>query len=308
MERPNRITATVVVASLTVLSAQGQVRDTVQAATTPTIAEVLEATTPDEWEALDPENTVYFDFEDGRFVVRLAPMFAPRHVANIKALVRAGYFDGGAVVRSQENYVAQWSIRGLDEGETLPAGVATSLPAEFEVPVSGATFVPVPDGDLYAPEAGFTGGFPVGRDDTTGMMWMAHCYGAVGVGRGNDPGSGNGSSLYAVNGHSPRHLDRNLTMVGQVVSGMEHLSTLARGTGRLGFYENDNERSVFVSVRLASDLPAQERVHLETLRTDSRSFRRLMLAARSRIEGFFLHPTDRIELCNVRRPVREQMP
>lgn len=271
-----------------------------------TVAEVIAASAAEEWEALDPENTVYFELPDGRFVLQLASTFAPQHVANIKDLVRAGYFDGGAVVRSQENYVAQWSIRSLDEGESLAEGIHPSLPAEFEVSDADALFVPVPDGDVYAPTAGFVNGFPVGRDSTAGTMWMAHCYGIVGVGRGNDPDSGNGSSLYAVNGHSPRHLDRNLTMVGRVVSGMEHLSTRPRGTGRLGFYETPEERAVFTSARMGTDIPPGERANIETLRTDSPSFKKLMMAARSRTEDFFLYPTDRIDLCNVRRPTREK--
>ena len=44
----------------------------------------------------------------GRIIIELRPGFAPLHVANIKTLVRARYFDGLPVLRVQENYVAQW--------------------------------------------------------------------------------------------------------------------------------------------------------------------------------------------------------
>lgn len=71
--------------------------------------------------------------------------------------------------------------------------------------------------------------------------WLAHCYGMVGVGRGNDPGSGSGAELYVVIGHAPRHLDRNIAVVGRVVSGIEHLSILPRGSGPLGFYERPEQ-------------------------------------------------------------------
>jgi peptidylprolyl isomerase len=278
---------------------------TESAATAParSAAEVMESIRDDEWRTLDPESTVYLELPGGQVVLELAPRFAPRHVENIRALVRGGYFDEGAVGRSQDNYVAQWGPRPLMEGEEFAPEIATALPAEFEVAMNGG-FTPVPDGDVYAPEAGFVDGFPVGRDPSAGVMWMAHCYGVVGVARGNDPGSGNGGGLYAVTGHSPRHLDRNLSMVGRVVSGMEHLSSLPRGTGPLGTYETPGERVPIASARMGSDVPVAERAQIELLRTDSDSFRYLIMAVRSRTEDFFVHPTDRIGLCNVRMPTR----
>ena len=273
-----------------------------------TTTEVVEAARAEEWRPLLPENTVYFTLPGGQVVMELAPDFAPRHVENIKRLVRGGLFDGGAINRSQDNYVVQWGPRRstADAGSpSFPEGFERSLPAEFEVSDAGLPFTPIPDGDVYAPEAGFVGGFPVGRDPETGIAWMAHCYGVVGVARGNAPDSGNGSGLYVVIGQAPRHLDRNLSMVGRIVSGMEHLSSLPRGGGPLGRYQSPEEWVFLESARIGSDLPAEERRGLEILRTDSRSFADLVLAARSRHEEFFVHPSDRIGLCNVDVPIRE---
>lgn len=266
-----------------------------------TTAEILEGAREDEWRSLDPANSIYMEFGGRQVVVELAPELAPRHVANVMALVRDGYFDGGAIVRAQDNYVVQWSIKSDEE---LSDGIAASLPAEFEVPAAGLPFTAVPDGDVFAPEAGFVRGFPVGRDQDAGLAWMAHCYGAVGVARGVDPNSGSGASLYVVIGQSPRHLDRNLSMVGRVVMGMEYLSTLPRGTGSLGFYESPEERMVFDSVRLGSDIAPADRLPLQVLRTDSDSFRDLIRAGRSRSEDFFAYSADRIGVCNVRVPTR----
>lgn len=282
------------------LSAQGRV------AAFLTAAEVIAAAEDHEWRDLDPGYTIYIDFEVGRVVMELAPEFAPLHVENIRALVRGGHFDGGAVTRSQDNYVVQWARRPPEEGKALPDGIATALPAEFEVAAAGLPFTPIPDRDVYAPEAGFVRGFPAGRDPEAGTVWMAHCYGVVGVPRGNDPASGSGAGLYAVIGHAPRHLDRNLSMVGRVVSGMEHLSTLHRGTGSLGRYESPEEWVTLASVRLESDVPARERTPLQVLRTDSRSFQDLIVAARSRHEDFFVYPSHRIDLCNVPVPTRSR--
>jgi len=269
-----------------------------------TVAEVTATATDDEWRDLDQENTLYLELPTGRVVLELAPEFAPRHVENIKALVRGGYYDGGAVIRSQDNYVVQWSIRPLRDGELLPTNIASALPPEFEVSAGGLPFTPIPDGDVYAPEVGFVHGFPAGRDPDSGMAWMTHCYGVVGVPRGNDPTSGSGTGLYAVNGHAPRHLDRNVTMVGRVVAGMEHLSTLSRGTAALGFYNSRDEWVAIQSVRLGSGMPSEERQELQILRTGSRSFRDLVSAARSRHEDWFVRPSDRIDVCNVHLPTR----
>lgn len=269
-----------------------------------TAAEVIAAAADGEWRDLDPENTLYIDFAAGRVVLELAPEFAPRHVENIKALVRGGFYDGGAVQRSQDNYVVQWAMRRLEEGEQLPDPIASSLSPEFEVPADGLRFTAIPDGDVYAPEVGFVRGFPAGRDPESGLAWMAHCYGVVGVPRAAEPGSGSGTGLYAVNGHAPRHLDRNVSTVGRVVAGMEHLSTLPRGTDNLGFYASREEWVVMQTVRLAVDLPPEKRVGLQVLRTDSRSFGDLVMAARSRTEDWFAYPWGRIELCNVRVPTR----
>lgn len=282
------------------LSAQDRGRE----AASRSAAEVTEAASDDEWRVLDPENTVYIELPGGQVVLELAPEFAPRHVENIKALVRGGYFDAGAVQRSQDNYVVQWARRPLEEGEALPDHIASALPAEFEAKGAGLPFTRIPDEDVYAPEAGFVRGFPSGRDPESDSMWMAHCYGVVGVPRGNAPGSGSGAGLYVVIGHAPRHLDRNLSMVGRVVAGMEHLSTLPRGTGTLGRYETPEEWVLLESARMGSDLAPAARAQLQVLRTDSRSFRDLIMAARSRHEEFFVYPSDRIELCNVRVPTR----
>ena len=269
-----------------------------------TIAQVMEAIQPDEWRTLDPENTVYINLPGGQVVLELAPGFSPRHVDNIRTLVRAGHFDGGAINRAQDNYVVQWGPRRLTEGESRPAGFTSPQQAELEFSMAGKAFTPTPDRDVYAPQVGFVDGFAVGHDPATGQGWMAHCYGAIGVARGNDPNSGSGAELYAVVGHAPRHLDRNLSMVGRVVSGMEHLSVMPRGGAALGRYETRDEWVYFESVRLGSDLPESERSSLQILRTDSRSFSDLIMASRSRTEEFFVYPTDRIDVCNVRVPTR----
>jgi peptidylprolyl isomerase len=158
---------------------------------------------------------------------------------------------------------------------------------------------------VYAPEAGFSGLFPAARNRRE--AWLAHCYGMVGVGRDDAPDSGAGTELYAVIGHAPRHLDRNITLVGRVLWGMPALSALPRGTGPLGFYETPEERVSIAWVRVAADLPDGGAAgRLQVLRSDSDAFAAYVEARRNREEGWFYEPAGRIEVCNALPPVRER--
>lgn len=272
----------------------------------PTMASVLAESTAADWRRPDPEDLLYVELPTGRVIVELAPQYAPRHSANIRKLVREDYFDGLAVVRAQENYVVQWGDPDADGERARPVRTAQrNLPPEFSVKLDlSQPFTRLPDGDVYAPEAGFLHGFPAARDPASGDVWLAHCYGMVGAGRGATADSGDGSSLYVVIGHSPRHLDRNITLVGRVLQGMEHMTTLPRGSGPLGFYEDPKQHVPVRDVNLAADVAESQRTPLEVMRTDTPTFARLIEARRNRREEWFLHPTGRVELCNVPVPVR----
>ncbi len=277
----------------------------------PIMADLLAASSPSDWRTLDPENTLYFEFAGGRVVIELAPAFAPNHVANVKALVREKYFDGLDIVRVQDNYVVQWADPN-DEKPELARKILhaqKTLSAEFDRALDlKLPFTPLPDKDVYAPEVGFSEGFPVVRDPHSGKMWLVHCYGMVGAGRDNAPDSGGGTELYVVIGHAPRQLDRNVTLLGRVVKGMELLSSLPRGTGPLGFYEKPEQQIPIKSIRVAADVPEAERTNLELLRTDTATFRELIEARRNRREPWFQLPAGRIEIGNVPLPVRLKDP
>ena len=275
-----------------------------EAAKRPTMAEVIAASTPSDWRPLDPEYTLYLTLDTGRVVIELARDFAPEHAANIRTLVRSGYFDGLAVVRSQDNFVVQW---GDPDGKRPLGAARATLPPEFTVPVTPALpFTVLPDVDGYAPEVGFSNGFPAARDPKTGQAWLAHCYAMMGVGRGNELDSGNGAELYVVIGHAPRQLDRNIALAGRVVQGMELLSVLPRGTGPLGFYEQPSQYVPIRSLRLAADLAPAERARLEVMRTDTATFAALVESRRNRSDDWYKVSAGHIDLCNVPIPVRPQ--
>ncbi|KEO92129.1 peptidylprolyl isomerase [Erythrobacter longus] len=151
-------------------------------------------------------------------------------------------------------------------------------------------------------------GWPIGTDNYEQPLSFApiHCYGMVGVGRNYSPDTGSGAELYTVIGHAPRHLDRNIALAGRIISGMEHLSSLPRGSGVLGFYteEEADKRTPILSIRVASDLPEAERPAFEYLSTETETFARYAEARANRRDPFFIVPAGGADICNMPVPVR----
>ncbi|GAA5080416.1 peptidylprolyl isomerase [Lysobacter panacisoli] len=295
---------TALLATLGVAHAAGE--DALPGAKPRSMQEILDASKPGDWRTPDAKNLIYLDLDSGRVLIELAPAFAPAHVANIRALAKNGYWNGMSVNRSQDNFVVQWGDPAQEDKDRKPLGRGTKakLPAEFARKAQGLAFDKLPDVDGWAPEVGFVGGFPAGRDPAADTAWLAHCYGAVGAGRDVAADSSNGTELYVVTGQSPRQLDRNITVVGRVLQGMELLSVLPRGTGPLGFYEQPSQRVPIKSIRLASELPKKERTSIEVLRTDTPLFNELVEARRNRRDEWYKHMAGHIDLCNVPLPTR----
>ncbi len=78
-------------------------------------------------QANDPENTLYMDLKDGRVVIALRPDLAPNHVARIKELARAGFYDGTPFHRVIDGFMAQ----GGDPTGTGMGGSGKNLKSEF---------------------------------------------------------------------------------------------------------------------------------------------------------------------------------
>jgi len=271
----------------------------------PTLADIVSAAKADEWQRVDPQDLVLIDLADGgRVAIALAPALAPLHVANIRGLIRAHWFDGGAIYRVQDNYVVQWG-QG-DDDKKLPKGLDAALPAEYDRPAAGLPITPLPFRDTFASKVGYSGAFPVAAEKD--RAWMTHCYGIVGVARGLAPDTGSGGELYAVLGQSPRQLDRNIALVGRVLDGFEHMTARSRGTGALGFYEKPDQRVPIKSLTLAADLPAEGRPTYEWLRPDSASFGQWLHLKANRHDDFYQRPAGAIDLCNALPPVRAVKP
>jgi peptidylprolyl isomerase len=282
----------------------------VKGATEP--AEVVANAPASAWRPIDPENLLVMDLADGangpggRVIIELAPAFAPVHVANMRRYARAGWWNNATIYRVQDNYVAQW---GNGDAEVpLPEGVVRRPPAEYERSSVGLALRPLGFPDAYAPVAGFVNGWPAAWDPRRRSAWLTHCYASVGVGRDLAPDTGTGGELYAVIGHSPRHLDRNIANVGRVIEGMALLAARPRGTGNLGFYQAERGETPIPirSIRIAADLPEAERPRFEAMRTDTPTFAAYQRGRANRGGTFFQVPAGGVDVCNVNVPVRRR--
>ena len=122
-----------------------------------------------------------------------------------------------------------------------------------------------------SPASGITAdGWPIATDGA--HAWLTHCYGMVGVARDALPSTGSGAELFTPIGQSARRLDRNYTVVGRIVEGMQFLSGLPRSDTPMGMYAARQEELPIASVRLASDLPAAERPHYQYRTADNPRF------------------------------------
>lgn len=270
----------------------------------PDPAKVVQEAPADAWRPVDPSNLLVIELkEGGRVVIELAPDFAPVHIANVRAFAKAGWWNGAAIYRVQDNYVSQW---GNGDAKTeLPAGIVRQPPAEYYRDLAGLQVRPLGFPDSYAPMVGHANGWPVGYDPEQGRAWLTHCYGYVGVGRDLAPDTGTGGELYAVIGHAPRHLDLNIAVIGRVVEGMALLSARPRGTEALGFYKEPAQHIAIARARLAADIPAAERPAFEAMRSDSQAFTQYVTGRANRGGDFFQRPSGGVDICNAQVPVRK---
>ncbi|MDF8335871.1 peptidylprolyl isomerase [Novosphingobium sp. HBC54] len=306
----------------------------------PSPAEIVAASPAADWTAIAPADLLVMDLaadaagKPRRVVIQLLPPpFSQGWIGNIRTLAAAHWWDGTSINRAQDGYVVQW---GDPDGEDkarakpLPPGMRVVPQSEYEAQPDPKSMErifarltdqqieinlqqvhdarePTPvigGGDNYALATWFIDGWPVASKLET--IWPTHCYGTVGVGRDMPPDTGSGAELYAVIGHAPRQLDRNIAVIGRVIEGMEHLSTLPRGTGDIGFYRTAAERTPIRAIRIGADVPGLPTY--EYLSTTSASFARYADARANRRDPFYIRPAGGVDICNVPVPVRRRQP
>jgi peptidylprolyl isomerase len=267
------------------------------------------------WNSLDPDNTVYLELQEGTVVIQLNPVFAPKTVKHFKELLEDQFYRGMSFYRVIDGFVAQ----GGDESDIDGTPIAKPLKAEFEIdwPLKPAdkekaeswtpmSWTPVQEDDMFAAYTGFVDGFPAARDDKkAGKVWLTHCPGTVAMARNEDPDSG-GTDFYIVIGHAPRYLDRNLTVFGRVVWGMDVVQRIKRGPAlENGIIEKDLERSWIKNMRLVSLIESDQRMDIYVADSNSDGFKKMLKVRRNRKEKFFHHkPPKVLDICQVPIPAR----
>jgi peptidylprolyl isomerase len=154
--------------------------------------------------ARDPENTLFMDLKGGRVVIVLRPDLAPKHVEQVKTLVRQGFYDNTPFHRVIEGFMAQG---GDPTGTGTGGSRLPDLPAEFSPP-NRARFL----------------------------------RGTVGAARTQNPNSAN-SQFFIMFAPAP-FLDGQYTIWGRVVSGMEAVDRIKRGAGASGMVPPPPDRLI----------------------------------------------------------------
>ena len=260
-------------------------------------ASTAEAAKEPVWREVDPDRLVFMELQEGLAIIELNPLFAPKTVRQFRELVQQGFYDGLSFYRVIEGFVAQGGD-GSDLGERSNIPL---IEAEFEREWSEEfAYTRAQKPDFFAPETGFIDGFAVGRDPDKNTAWLTHCPGIVAMAR-NDGADSSRTDFYFVIGQAPRYLDRNMNVFGRVIHGMEVVQKIRRGPAAdNGIIRDDTASSRIRSIRLANDIPEEERLKAYVLDTSSKGFAELLRDRRERRQRFFHHkPPQVLDVCQV---------
>ena len=169
--------------------------------------------------AAEPENTMVIELKSGDVTITLRPDIAPKHVEQIKTLVREGAYDNVAFHRVIGGFMAQ-------TGDVQFGDLADG----FDADRAGMGGSDLPD-------------LPAEFSD------VPYVRGVVGMARAQDPDSAN-SQFFIMFGAAPS-LDGDYTVVGEVESGMEHVDAIKTGDPSQNGMVADPDR--MVKVRIAAD-------------------------------------------------------
>ncbi len=244
--------------------------------TTPSPSDAAPAIAADDWRTAAPDNLLVIDTNKGRILVEMTPEAAPGHVARIRLLAKAGFYDGLPWHRVIDGFMAQ-------TGDPLGTGEGQSwhpdLKAEFTFRRDAQTpFVAVaaPAGALI----GFVQSLPVQTQPDAVMAttpdrkvhaWGLYCPGVAGMARDDAPDSAN--SQFFLMRHPYPALDKRYTVWGRVVSGLDVVRALKFSPSPDGIVTDPDRMT---RVRVAGDLPEGERPTVRVLSTSSAPFRALV--------------------------------
>lgn len=165
-------------------------------------------------EIKDPENTILMELKDGTVIIELLPDIAPKHCERMKELARSGAYDNVCFHRVIDGFMAQTG--DVQHGD---------MEDGFNIRMAGTG-----GSDLPNVPAEFSG--------------IPHDRGTLGAARSANPDSAN--SQFFVNFKDNHFLNRQYTVYGRVISGMEHVDAITRG-------EPPADPDRMISVKVAAD-------------------------------------------------------
>jgi peptidylprolyl isomerase len=228
-----------------------------------------------DWRPLDPENTLVVDTTKGRIVVEMRPDFAPRAVERVKLLAREGVYDGLLFHRVIEHFVNQTgNPNNKDGGVSRHPDLAPEF--TFRLKPGHPVVRSASDGvEGFAGATPFAGvsDLEMRRTPELGRRaWGAYCPGVVGMGRQAAEDTANSEIFFMRD--AARRLDRDYTVWGRVVTGLEAVRAMAVG-------EPPAAPDRMTRVRVAADLPPAERPKVEVLDETAPAFRALVEKTRA---------------------------
>ena len=153
----------------------------------------------------------------GDVKIELFPDIAPKHVERIKTLANEGKYDNVVFHRVIEGFMAQ----------TGDVQFGNSSSDKFDLGRAGTGGSSLPD-------------LPAEFSD------IPHDKGVLSMARSSDPNSGN--SQFFICFESVPHVDRNYTVFGKVVEGIEFVDMIKRGEGGSGAVSNPDKIISFKSL------------------------------------------------------------
>ena len=155
--------------------------------------------------------------KDGDVKIELFQDVAPKHVERIKTLANEGKYDNVVFHRVIEGFMAQ-------TGDVKFGNISSD---RFDLNRAGTGGSSLPD-------------LPAEFSD------IPHEKGVLSMARSSDPNSGN--SQFFICFESAPHLDRNYTVFGKVVEGIEFVDMIKRGEGSNGAVSNPDKIISFKSL------------------------------------------------------------
>ncbi len=265
-----------------------------------TEAEIASALDP-VWRDVSPENMILIETSYGDIIIELNPDFAPNHANQFRQLVRDDVYNGIHFYRVIDAFVAQGGLQDDAAIEPFP-----TLENENDRPLSDALLVPLGNADLFAPIVGHVDGFAAGRSESLEREWLLHCPGALAMARDTDPDSG--STEFYIVLDAQRYLDRNLTIFGRVIDGMQYVQKLKRGDRAVGngVIQAPEVGDEILSMTVAADMDAVIRPQYQVQNMPTQAFEDAKTAKRVRNADFFYRkPPEVLDICGFEVPVRK---